>query len=269
VQPKRVTTPALVRFAGRLCRWACATLLVGPAVGCSQLWDDLTAQSPEGGFGNNMAYRYHLLFHRPEPLQVLAESQDGDMRRRALMSLRESKDPKEQDMLLNLLAAAAKTERDTVCRLAAVEKLGEFNDPRATAALTEAFYAPANFGERNPVVRMGVLRSLGQRKDPAAVQLLTEAVARDPSMDVRIAAAEALGHFPNASAAGTLVRVLREEKDVALRYQASQSLTKITGKELPARADEWDSYLRTATRPDGSIARSEANPLIKLASWWE
>jgi hypothetical protein len=222
--------------------------------GCaSSSWDDATAVSPTGKFADTVALRFHLLFHKIDPMQTLAESTDGDLRARAYRMLKEPKqtggNEQEQAHLLEVLAAAAKTEKQTICRLAAVEKLGEFQDPRAVKALTDAFYAPANFSDKQPVVRMACLTSLGRTGDASGLETLTEAALRDPSMDVRIAAAQALGNFKDYQAPQALVEILKQEKNGALRHQAAESLQQITGKDLPADATAWEDFLRNPTQP--------------------
>lgn len=243
--------------------------------GCSHFMDDATAVSPEGGFWNNMRYRRELLFNRPPPLEVLAQSQDGDLRARAFRALEEPKahggSEQDQARMIELLATAAKSERDLICRLAATEKLGEFKDPRVQPALNEAFYAAANFKAKDPVVRVAAVQSMAKVGDPAAAQTLTEAMARDPARDVRMAAAIGLGKFQSYQATTALVKVLHDEKDVALRYQAAQSLKQITGKDLPPQADQWDAYLQQkGVGPDQQIVREPSNKnLLQQVMFWE
>ncbi len=214
-----------------------------------------------------MALRWHLLTHRIDPMQTLAESTDGDMRARAFRMLKEPKrhggTDRDQDYVVELLATAAKTEKQTICRAAAVETLGEFQDPRAVKALTEAFYAPINFSDKNPVVRMACLTSLGQIGDPAALETLSEAATRDPSMDVRIAAAKALGNFKDYQAPQTLVQILKQEKNIALRHQAAESLEQITGRDLPPNAEAWEEFFRNPSSPSTPQERKVTRRLPK------
>jgi hypothetical protein len=229
--------------------------------------DCITAKSPEGDFNSNLAFKWKLFFDNRDPLVVLGESQDGDMRRRAYMKLKVGGDAKQQEVVANVLIEGAKSEKDVVCRLAAIERLPELKDPRVTQTLIDAFYSPANFGEKNPVVRVAAVNSLARLSDPNAVQTLTEALARDPSVEVRIAAAKGLRGAQTYQATEALVRALREEKDVALRFEAMTSLQKITGKELPANAAEWELYFQS--RPAGAEGRvtRESTGLLKQAGF--
>jgi hypothetical protein len=243
---------------------ACLGLGLG---GCSTFVDDITAVSPEGGFWNNMKYRQQLLFDRREPMEILATSRDGDLRARAYRRLKTSGSAEEQAKVIQMLAEAAKSEKDLVCRLAATEKLGEFKNPQAFQALQEAFYAPANAQARDPVVRIAAVQGMAKTGNPAAVPILSEVVLRDPSRDVRLAAADGLGRFQSADAAGTLVKLLKEERDIALRHKAHESLKQMTGKNLPPQADQWETYLQERIGPDRQIAREPKNPLQQVMFW--
>ena len=115
-----------------------------------------------------------------------------------------------------------------------------------------------------PVPAATALASTG---DPTSVKTLSEALARDPAMEVRVAAAQGLGNVPNTQSTEALVRILREEKDVGLRFHASASLQKITGRELPPSAPEWEQYLRS--RPATADGRLEREPgsFLRHAGW--
>jgi HEAT repeat protein len=270
-----LSTVHAVRITGRHRLLGLGGVLLGLSLsGCTNFVDDVTAVSPEGGFWNNLRYRRELIFSRPAPLDVLAKSQDGDMRARAYRALQEPRphggSDEDQTRMIELLATAAKSERDLICRLAATEKLGEFKDGRAHQALSDAFYAPANFQCQDPVVRVAAIQGMAKVSDPAAAQTLAEAVARDPARDVRLAAAEGLGRFQSYQATTALVKVLKEEKDVALRYQAAESLKQITGKDLPPQADQWEQYIQGRTGPDQQITREPSNKsLLQQVMFWE
>lgn len=250
-----------------------ATLaLLGTGVsGCAGFWDDVTSRD----------FHVKSLWTRPNPLVVLRDSNDGDKRAAALRSLREPSQhggsEQEQDLVIRTLTAAATTERQPLCRLAAIDALGSFKDPRATQALKDAYYNAGNFNQ-GPAIADGVytsggpspemmnriqcqaLRSLGQTANPAAVDLLAR-VVREPRpeadqeaqfvMDRRIAAARALATFHDPQGEQALVEVLAREKDVALRDRAHESLKEATGQNLPPDANTWATIVGS-TRPGGS-----------------
>lgn len=241
--------------------------------GCEHFWDDVTSHSPEGGFRNDMAFRWHLLTHKDDPLVVLRDSHDGDMRARAYRELKEPKpnggSDQDQEAMLKILGTAAKSEHSPVCRVAAIETLGQFKDSRAADALVEAFTAPMNFGDKSPVVRIAIIRSLAETGNPSGVGVLTQALAFGPEMDVRITAAEGLAKFQSSEATTALLKVLKNDKDVALRYEANQSLEKITGKkEMHPNADEWENYFRQIAA-NGEPKPKEPRSLLRPASWFK
>jgi HEAT repeat protein len=247
------------------------SLLLISGLGCAQTWDDLTAHSPEGGFANDLRFRTALLLHRRPPLEVLAESQDGDLRARAYKALKEPREhggtDEDQKMMMDLLASAAKTEKFAYCRVAAVEKLGQFKDPRAVSALQDAFYAPANVSERNPIVRVAVVQQLARKDDAHAAKLLIDALGKDPARDVRLAAAEGLGHQRYAETAEALVQVLKDDQDVALRHVATESLKKITGKDMPAKPEPWEAYLQNPGSVQTADVKGRWDLDVNLANW--
>src|SRR5207249_7802692 len=112
----------------------------------------------------------------------------------------------EQDAILKILTAAAVSERQPLCRLAAIQTLGRFKDPRAVQALIDAFYQASTFSpDTTTVLRCQAVTALGKTGNPAAVELLARVVREPPAegsdqekqqtLDVRIAAAGALGSF--------------------------------------------------------------------------
>src|SRR5258708_21968841 len=112
-------------------RMACAGLLIFGLCGCAGFWADVTSHD----------FEVSSLFVKPNPLQVLKDSSDGDKRARALRTLREPKQyggsDQEQDFVVNMLTTAAVAEHQYFCRLAAIQALGHFKDPRAVKGLED------------------------------------------------------------------------------------------------------------------------------------
>jgi HEAT repeat protein len=243
-------------FAGRdglFCLLASAVCL--GASGCANFWDDVTSRD----------FTWKGMFNKPNPLVVLRDSTDGDQRAKALRALHEPKQyggsDTEQDAVLNILCTAAATEKQPLCRLAAIQALGHFKDPRALRGLTDAFYNAGAFsGETVSVIRCQALTAMGETGNPAAVELLARVVREPPAegpelekqqtLDVRIAAARALGKFSHYQATEALVRVMQTERDVALRDRAYESLQVATGKKLPPDGKEWEQLLHQVSHTE-------------------
>jgi len=241
------------------------------ACGCTGFWDEVTSRE----------FTFKGVFSKPNPMVVLRDCPDGDKRAKALRALHEPKahsgTDQEQDAVVRILSAAAVSERQPLCRLAAIQALGEFKDPRAVDALKEGFYTAGNFPpDTATLLRCQAVSALGRTGNPAAVDLLVRVVREPPaegsefekqqSLDVRIAAARALGQFNQPQSIQALASVLKTEKDVALRDRAHESLQLTTGKKLPQDSAEWDDVVQAAaTIP----VADDQGKKIKLMGWFQ
>ena len=187
-------------------------------------------------------------------------------------------DQKDQDVVVTVLTTAAMSDRQIVCRMAAVTALQHFKDPRAVEGLKEAYYRAGNLNpETATILRCMALNALGATGQPAAVELLVKVVKEPPvqgaeedkqaKMDERIAAARALGHFKEYQATEALADVLRTDQDVALRNRSAEALRTITGKDLPADYQAWADYLNKPEGRDAVVKQNSGN-WINLAGWW-
>lgn len=242
-------------------------LSVGCLPGCATFFDDIRARSPEPGLWNNVTFRTKLAFNRFDPMELIA-SEDGDMRRRGYLNLKEPKPGTEESkQVLGIMRQAATQEKEMIVRMAVIGRLGQFKDERCTQILLEAWQAPVNAGETKTPVRMAIVRALGKRGDPAGLQLIATALQKENAMDMRLTAADALAGFKEVEAAGSLIQVLREEKDIGLRNRAHMSLQKMTGKSnVPAQAEAWETAMRGSI--NGNRVTKENNPTLMLANWW-
>jgi hypothetical protein len=263
-------------------RWARRLAVAGVAglglSGCAVTWDDMTSRD----------FHAKDIFTKPfakpeDPLVVLRDSKDGDKRAKAFRALKEPAvnggSAQDQDFMLNLLATAATTESRYYVRLEAMRKLGEFKDPRAVHYLVDAYFKADSLKGSDRTITMGlvstfrceVLRGLGNHGEAAAggqdaaaaeavellVRVLSQAPVEGPEedrrlvLDERLVAARALKGYPQTRVTDTLALVLKNDKDVALRDAATDSLQACTGKKLPADYATWDEYLHNK-RPAGS-----------------
>jgi HEAT repeat protein len=263
--------------AGRGAGFLLVPLTCAALSGCAGFWDEVTSRD----------FHFKDAFHkRPDPLWVIQNSTDNDRRRRALESLQEPLQhrgtPEQQDQVLKALTTAALSDPQATCRLAAISTLSHFKDPRAAEALVEAYYRASSFDpEPKHAIHCLALYALGEVRQPVAVDVLVKALRSPPDAgdkgeqdvqwqrDERIAAARALGHYPQYQAAESLVAVLRtEQHDIALRKRANDSLQAITGQDFPADADRWAEYLHQSNDKGGALAGSPGtlDKFIKLIS---
>jgi hypothetical protein len=234
--------------------------------GCTAItWDDLTSRE----FTVNS-----LWTAPPPPMTVLEKSTDGFARAKALNKLDESGDQAELEKRIQVLQKSAVSDRDPLCRLAALRTLGRYKDPRASKILIEVYLGnPGMSAENNAFIRQQALTSL-QLSSPAEARQLFIQAARQPSgsltgaaqrdrmeiLDERLAAIRALGKYPQPDAVDTLVKLLETEKDIAIRKCAHESLVAATKKDIPADGKAWREFVATGKEP----ARQNATFLAGL-----
>jgi hypothetical protein len=187
-------------------------------------------------------------------MTVLRDSTDGDARAKAMLALKEPRpnggSEAEQDEVIQILTKSAISDPQPLCRRAAIQKLGQFKDPRAVPALTQAYETAAQLQtDVAGPLQTQVLVALGETKQPAAVNFLVttaakstpaEATDRDRQAirDNRLAAVRALKNFDGSPEAIALAGKLAEtERDVAMRDRARETYAKITGGKEPPTAN--------------------------------
>ena len=111
--------------------------LVGTLCGCASTWDTVTSRR----FRDKP---FEVMFTREDPMTVLRSNPDGEARARAMLALKEpaanGQGEAVQDEALQLLHTAATTDKSPWVRIAAIEALGKFEDPRAVQSLMQAFH---------------------------------------------------------------------------------------------------------------------------------
>jgi hypothetical protein len=255
----------------RCARWLLVPLALssGALAGCAGWWDEVTSRD----------FHFKDMFKKaPDPMWVIQNSPDGDKKAKAFRALKEPAQnggtQQEQDVIVRLLIWTAANDPQAVCRLAAIDTLSRFRDPRVVPGLEDAYEkatgvatanraAPTDPTQRFPqdttlIIHSVVLTALGKTGQPAAVPFLAAKLNQPPGdegsqqlvLDERIAAARALSHFPQYQATEALVKALRTSPDVALRSAAQQSLVQITGKDLPPDAQAWDNFLHQSPNLD-------------------
>jgi hypothetical protein len=255
-------------------RWRALLALGGglalSAAGCAHFIDEVTSHD----------FRVRNLVHRDDPMTVLRTSTDGDARATAMHRLKEPLKYKGsqavQDEAVQILTETAANDPRPVCRLAAIEALGRFDDPRCAAALMQAYQNAGAFttDTANPI-RCQAMAALGPKNAPEGLALLGQVAktAKAPSSkpqvklasfegedelnnllgqfdpdsqaarDGRLAAIRALGLSKNRQAIDVLLPLM-SEPDVAIRDRAHEALQAITGrKEVARNAEAWRAAL--------------------------
>ena len=218
------------------------------------------------------------VFRDPDnPVEVIRNSKDGNLRARALACLREPQanggSQQEQDVVVGLLVYSAANESQPWCRVAAISSLRKFKDPRAVEGLKDAYYKAGTFAPQTAaVIRGQALSGLGDTGSAAAIEVLVRVLKEPPvegpdedrqqKLNERIVAARALGHFKHYEATKALVEILRTEKDPELVTPAHESLIEATGKTLPPDAQVWAEFLQNPNSAKG--VAPDVGPLDKV-----
>jgi len=145
-------------------------------------------------------------------IETLSDA-NATVRVAAVNSLGQLQDPR----AIAALAKALREDTDARVREAAAWALGEIDDRRAVPPLLEALKT-----ERVASVREKIVRALGEIDDPSAVAGIT-GVLKDPSVAVRRAAVWALGELEDPAAVASLATMVRDE-DAEVRKHVAEAL---------------------------------------------
>jgi HEAT repeat protein len=149
-----------------------------------------------------------------DPLIAALRDSEWVVRRNAAKALGAIGDSKAVDPLVTAL----KDSHDSV-RLEAAEALGAIGDPRASWPLMAALK------DSNKYMRKTAILALGKIKDPRSVESLIAVALKNPDIDMRNWAGEALGKM-GAPPVDSLISALRDS-NYEVRGNAAETLDKI------------------------------------------
>jgi hypothetical protein len=133
------------------------------------------------------------------------------------------------------LAAEIQHEQDPLVRLHIVRALATIPGDKASAVLHAGLEDPEES------VRIACCEAWGQRGGPEAVEELSTVLRAESSVDVRMAAARALGLTKQATAVKPLAEVLADN-DPAMQRRAIESLKGVSGKDYGYDLQAWRQY---------------------------
>lgn len=235
---------------------------------------------------------FETVFQPGDPLTVIRTSQEGDERAAAMRRLKEplsnGRSQEEQDEVIGLLQTAAVQDPSPVVRVAAVDALGRFQDPRSVEILTAAYHQASGASRAEPmrrdrailsgpsgfapelvtIIRTRVVESLAMTGRMEAVPLLAEvATTEDEELvdrDVRLAAVRGLAQLRAPESATALAKVLADQKgkDPALSGRAHEGLVTLTGLRYPADPEAWQQVIQA-----GTPIAPEPNAIERAIAW--
>ncbi|MEE8451667.1 MAG: HEAT repeat domain-containing protein [Thermoguttaceae bacterium] len=154
--------------------------------------------------------------------------------------------------IVTQLSTSIRSEEDSMIREECVRALGNCFDAGAKGVLHAALDDP------DAGVRTAACEAWGNRTDAEAAAILSGALSGDIDLDVRLAAARALGKSKDPAAVTALGEAL-EDRDPAMQNRAMLSLAKVTGKDFGGDAKRWRQYVRgelpEAQRPVSVVER--------------
>jgi HEAT repeat protein len=151
-------------------------------------------------------------------------------------------DSPEQRKLTDELARQIQIETDPLVRLAIVRTISEFRTPIAPQVLE------AGLADDHQAVRVACCRLLGEHGAATSVGPLAQSLRSDKDIDVRMAAAEALGHLKTPESMKALAIAL-DDRDPAMQYVAVQSMKSISGKDYGGDMQAWRQVAAGETPP--------------------
>ena len=149
------------------------------------------------------------------------------------------RDLSEKEEIVDVLTAALPFESNVHTRVAIVRTIGQVGSPVAGKALIQAA------GDKEETVRVAVCETLGQLKTPETARALDDLLVGDADLDVRLAAADALGTHRNRAAALALLVGL-EDRDLAIQHRCRESLRRVLGTDYGNNLAKWREKIQTA-----------------------
>lgn len=144
------------------------------------------------------------------------------------------------DDVFRTVVETALQEPEAIERTSVVALLGKLDDPRALDPLLRAADDP------DPLVRQAACEYLGRWHEDRVVEVLIDRLQNDASIDVRLAAARALGQIPSRRAAQALYAHLADP-DVAIRYRVREALAELVGEDYGFDMEQWRGAIEQAS----------------------
>jgi HEAT repeat protein len=151
-------------------------------------------------------------------------------------------DSPEQREITDQLARQMQVEPDPLVRQAVVSAIAEFRTPMAQQVLD------AGLADENHAVRIACCQALGRRGEATSVAGLANVLRAEKDIDVRLAAAEALGKIKSPESIQALVVAL-DDRDPALQYVGVQSMKSLTGQDYGPDVQAWRSVATGGSPP--------------------
>lgn len=164
--------------------------------------------------------------------------------------------PEQQEIVRELVATLA-SENDPLIRQAALETIADFNTSLSSQALL------AGLSDADQHVRTATCGMLGKRSVPGSAEALSQVVRNDDTLDVRLAAAQALGRV---GATEKQLLPLLEDRDPAMQLAGVEAMRRKTGRDLGGDVAAYVALAKGET-PSAEQAEDRTSVAGRAVDW--
>jgi HEAT repeat protein len=220
------------------------------------------------------------IYRSPEQnYRTALEGERADDRRDAVARIAESLYYDSADAFA-VLDTVARTDPASQIRCIAIRALANYRDDRPIGALLSILQAKAGSQEALPAdadIRWESVRALlaltrrgPLQGDPRTLarHILIKLLETDPSRNVRIVCAEALGEFQDREVLAPLIRALRN-KDFGIAERAERSLIMLTGVTHDYDANAWEAWVAATQDPFERAGQTPQTTQPTGPTWWD
>ena len=207
-------------------------LVLAAAVGCETMRQDF------GEFGESI-----MPVSPDAAARMMMDYSDPDNRRKGTVLISNSPFGG-TDVYVDWYRDSVATETDPLVKAASVAALGRFGQP------DDAVVIALCLDESQPSqVRWESAKALQRLHNPAVVPVLLAALRNnDEGVDIRVAAAIALGQYPQDRVFQALVAAL-ESPRLSVNEASRRSLTTLTGVDHGLEGNAWLTWYNSVTNP--------------------
>ncbi len=158
----------------------------------------------------------------------------------------------EKQQVASRLAIDIQTEQDPLVRIQIIRTLAGIPNETAAGVLGAGIKDP------DSEVRIAVCEAWGKRTghskspDEPSARMLAETLSSDTNIDVRLAAAKALGAAKNDPRAVGALAIALKDPDPAMQHRSVASLKQVSGQNFGDDVQKWQQWATTVAPPSAA-----------------